>query len=87
MAVITVIAARDMSRVFSDGQHTVMTGSAGAEDLCVIDRCDGSEDVRRVAVLTNIRRLDVCWRFANGVGAIVAIEAVAHDIYMIEVRG
>lgn len=85
VAVITVIAAGDMVRVFSDGCHAVMAGPTGTEHLRVIDHCDRSEHIARVAVLANIRRLNVCCRFADGVGAVVAVEAITHDIDVVKV--
>lgn len=85
MAVITVIAAGDMVRVFSDGCHAVMARSTGTEHLRVIDRCDRGEHIARVAVLANIRRLNVCCRFADRVDAVVAVEAITRDIDVIKV--
>ena len=38
MTVVAVVAARDMCRVFASRDGPVVTGDAGAEHLCVIDR-------------------------------------------------
>ena len=38
MAVVAIVAAGDMRRMFADGDGAVMAGTAGANDLRVVDR-------------------------------------------------
>jgi len=45
MAVIAIIAAGDVGRVFSGRYDAVMTRAAGTNDLCVVDRVSRSPDV------------------------------------------
>ena len=40
MAVVAIVTARDMSRVFASGDRAVVTGDAGADHLRVINRID-----------------------------------------------
>lgn len=40
-----------------------------------------------VAILADIGRLDVCWSLADGLYAVMAAKAVAHDVVMIEIGG
>lgn len=44
------------------------------------------EDVRRVAVLANIRGLDVGGVFAGCVGSVVAADTIACNVHVIEIR-
>lgn len=37
MTIVAIIATCDMRRVLAGGCNTVMTGAAGADDLCVVD--------------------------------------------------
>ncbi len=46
----------------------------------------GREHIRRMAVLTDIGRLNVCLILASCVRAVVAAEAVASNIHVIEIR-
>ncbi len=71
VAVVAVIAAADMCRMLAGRRYTIVTGSARTENLGVIDRKDRYPDVGRMAVLTNVAGLDVSWRLACGVGAVV----------------
>ena len=85
MAVIAIVAGRNMCQMFAGCGRTVMAGSAGAENLRVIDSVGRCEDVGIVAVLADIRRLNVCWALADGVNAIVTTGTIVNDTQMIEV--
>ena len=37
MAVLAVVTARDVCRVFAGRREAIVTGAAGAEYLCVVD--------------------------------------------------
>lgn len=87
VAVIAVVAARYVSRVFAGGGNTVVAGSASTQNLRVIDRNDGNERNRAVAVFANVRRQRVRWGFSGCVRAVMAVAAVTRDAGMVEVRG
>lgn len=87
MTVIAGIAASDVARLLARGRYTVMTGAAGPHDLRVIDSHHRRPEVRGVAVLADVGRLDVCGCLAGRVGAVVAAHAVTCDVRMIECRG
>ncbi len=54
MAVVACVAAGDMCRVLARSKHAVMTAVAGSDYLRVIDGKRRGENIRAVAVLTNI---------------------------------
>ena len=86
MTVVTGVVALDMCRVLAGGAAAVMTGAAGADDLRVVDRKDRCKDIGCVAVLTNIGSEYVLRAFTSGFAAIVAVDAVTGNIYMVEIR-
>lgn len=86
MTIITIIATVQVSRVFAGRGDAIMTGAAGAKDLCVIDGKDGREHVRVMAVFADIAGLNMCRALADRLRAIMAVDAVAGDIHMVEVR-
>ena len=85
VAVIAVIAAGYVRRVFAGRYYAVVTGAAGANDLGMVDGVNRYPDVRRMTVLANIGRLDMRQVLARSVGAIVATGTVARNIYVIEI--
>ncbi len=52
----------------------------------MIDSVGRREDVGVVAVLADIRRLNVRWALADGVNAVVTTGTIIKDIQMIEIR-
>ena len=86
MTVIAVIPARDVRRVLAACNDAVMTGAAGAQYLGVVDRENRRPHIAAVTVFANIARLYVRGALARGFGAVVAAEAVARDVDMIEIR-
>jgi len=85
VAVIAGIAASDMCQSFARGRKTIMARAAGADHLSVIDRHDGCEYVRPMAVLANVRRVHVCRVLAGRFGAVMATKTIAADIDMVKV--
>lgn len=85
MAVIAIVAAGNMRRVFANGRNAIVAGIAGASNLCVIDNVHGHPDVGRMAVFADIRGLYVGRVFARRVGAIMTAGAIASDVHMIEI--
>ena len=87
MTIIAVVVARDVCRVLARRSDAVVTGAAGTKHLCVIDRENRCENIRRVAVLTSVGRQDMLGALSSRFGAVVAADAAARDIHMIEIRG
>ena len=50
MAVITVIAAANMARIFTGGDTAVMAAGAGTDDIHVVDTGSGSPGIETMAV-------------------------------------
>ncbi len=65
---------------------SVMAGSAGSEDMCVVDRSCRIKSEGAVAVFANIARLNMCRALARGSAAIVARNAIAVNTGVIKVR-
>jgi len=86
VAILAVVAAGNVGCILPGRDHAIVTGTAGADHLCVVNRIDRCPDIRIVAILANIRRLDVREIFAGRFDAIVTAEAVSGDADMIEVR-
>jgi len=87
VAVITVITARNMRRMFTGGGNTVVTGATAAQHLGVIDSNCWLPYRRAVAVLANVRCLNMSRAFASCMCAVMAGNAVARDIGVVEIRG
>ncbi len=85
VAVVAIIAARNVCRVFAGGCYAIMTGSAGPDYLRVIDRVSGYPDIRRMAIFTDVAGLDVRCILTGGIGAVVAGDTIAGDIQMIKI--
>ena len=85
MAVFAIIAAGDMSRIFSNCYDAVMAGATRANDLSVVYRIGGYPHIRVVAVFANISRLNVRRVFAGGFNTVVTTGAIAGDADMIEI--
>jgi len=85
MAVVAIIAAGDMGGVFAGRNNAVMTRAASTNNLRMIDRVNRHPDVRCMAVLADIGRLNVCEVLACSVNTIMAAGAISRDVYVIEV--
>jgi len=86
MAVITGIAAVDVGRVFAHGCDTVVARAAGADDLRMVNGKNGREHVGVVAVLAYVCGLNVCLVLAGCLDTVVAIDAVAGNVHVVEIR-
>jgi len=86
VAVIAVIACRDMGRALARGGHAIVTGSAASQHVCMVDRKYGFPDRRTMAIFTNIRCLNVGQALACGIAAVVASDAIADVICVVEYR-
>ncbi len=85
VAVIAIIAAGNVRRIFPGSDRAVMAGTAGTDNLSVVDGVDRCPDNIVVAIFTNIGGLDVRWIFSGGSSAVVASRAACDDAGMIEV--
>ena len=86
VAVVAVVAARDVGRMLPGRRDAVVAGAAGAEDLGVVHGKHGRPDIARMAVLADVGGLHVCRRFASCFGAVVTAETVADDVHVVEIR-
>ena len=74
-----------MRRVLASGGDTVVAAAARADDLGVIDDHHRHKDICGVTVFTHNRRLNVCQAFTGCIRAVMAANAVASDVYVIEI--
>ncbi len=86
MAIVAVITTGDVCRVFASCRVAVMARSAGADHLCVVHNIGWHPDVGGMTVLTHVAGLDMGQRLARRVRSVMAAEAIASDIDMIEIR-
>ena len=74
-----------MGRVLTGRGDAVMTRTAGAQDVRVIDCEHRRKDISVVAVFTAVTGLDVCRVLAGRIHAVVAVNAISSDVQMIEI--
>lgn len=86
VAIIALLARRDMVIGFADGHDTVMAFAAATEDFLMIDIRDMGEIGYTVTGLTNTAGRDVGRRFADRYDAVVTGYAVVYHAGMIEQR-
>jgi len=86
VTIIAGITAGNVRRSLAGRRETVVAGTAGTQHLRMVNRHNRCEYVRRMAVLTNVRCVDVCRILAGCFCAVVATETVAADINVVEVR-
>lgn len=86
MAVITRITARNMGRILASRDGSVVAGSAGTDHIEVIDGVSGRENVRVMAVFTDLGCLYVVDILANGVCTVMTAAAIVENIVVTEDR-
>ena len=86
MAVVAVDTAGDVSGVFADRCDAVMTGTAGPDDLGVIDGKCRDPCVGCMAIFTDNAGLNVVRSLARRIGTVMAARAVTCDVDVVEVR-
>ncbi len=86
MAIVTGIIAGNVGGVFSSSYDAIVTGAATANHLCMVDGKHRHENVTIVAVFANVTSLDVSQVLAQGLDAVVTIDAIAGDTNVIEIR-
>lgn len=87
VAIIAGIASCDMTRIFPGRNKAVMTGTASANDLRVIDRVGRHPNVGVVTVLTNVTGLYMGRILASRIRTVMAVDAVIRDADVVEIRG
>lgn len=84
MTVVAVVTTRNMRRVLPGRSSSVVTGTAGTENLCVVHRNCRLKRESVVAVFANIARLNVYRALARRSGAVVARYTVAINTGVVE---
>ena len=84
VAVIAVFAALNVGRILASRRRTVVAGIAGTQHMQVIDGNGRVPEICTVTVLADVRCRDVRGTFTGCIGAIVATEAVARDVPVID---
>lgn len=84
VAIVAVVAARNVCRVFANCRNAIMTGTAGAEYLGVVHRESRLEADGIVTVFTHIGGLYVHRALARSRYAVVAADAVVNDPVVVE---
>ena len=84
MTVVAGFAALNMCRILAGCGRTIVARVAGTQYVqCVY--CDGRvPEIGTVAVFAHIRRQDMGWSLAGGVGTVVTAETVAGDVRVIK---
>jgi len=85
VTIIAIVTAGDVGRVFASRSNAVMAGAAGTNDLGVVNGKHGHPHIAAVAVFANVAGLNVRGVFAGCVGAVMAAEAVARNVHVIEI--
>lgn len=85
VAIVTVVAARNMASILAGRRNAVMTGAAAAEHLGVVNREGRCKHVGHVAVFAHLACLNVLRVFPGCIGAIVATRAISRDVDMIKI--
>ena len=73
-----------MRRVLASRGDAIVTGTAAAHYVGVVNSQHGLPNRRVVAVLANIRCLNMCKTFAGGIDVVVAAEAAADNVRVVE---
>lgn len=84
MAVVAIGAAAYVRCMFTRRRDAVVAGTAGAQDLGVIDRRRRYEGDGAVAVLANAGCPDVRWALPRRGRAVMAAHAVSSNARMVE---
>lgn len=87
MTVVTIIATRNVRRMFAGRRIAVVAGSAATEDLRMVHGVGWHPDIAVVAVLANVCRLNVSRILADRCDAVVAVDAITNDAGVIKIGG
>ena len=72
--------------MFACRRRAVVTRTASADDLCVVDSIGRSEHVCIVTIFTNVGCLYMRRSLADGINAVVATGTIIDDTKVVEVR-
>ena len=86
VAIVAGIAAREVRWVLTSCNYAIVTGATGADDLGMVDAKHGRKYVGVMAVLANVAGLNMRKVLADGIHAVMAVNAATGDIQMIEIR-
>lgn len=84
MAIVTIIATRNMGRVLAGCDNTIVARAASAQNLCVIDGDNRLKRNRIVTVFANIGGLHVNGTLAGGSRAVVTCHTIINDPQVVE---
>jgi len=87
MAVIAIIAAGDMCRVFANSYHAIMTRAAGPNNLGVVDSKGRDPGIRCMAIFADDAGENMVGVFPRGVSAVVAARTISCDVDVVKVCG
>jgi len=87
VAGIAFLLRDEVTRIFASRGQAVVTRRTRTEYLIVIDGEHGTPGVCRVTVLAQVRREYVLCALAGRIDTVVAAEAVARDVRVVEVGG
>ena len=85
MAIIAIRAGGDVRRILADRGNAVVTGPAGAEHLGMVDSEGRRKDIGRVTVFADVTGLHMGNILADRLNAVMAVDTIASDVYMVEV--
>jgi len=85
MAIIAVVAAGDMRRMFSCSNRAVMARTTSANDLRVINVESRYPRIRRMTVFAHVAGLNVCRVLASRICTVVAARAISRDVHVVKV--
>ena len=85
VAVVAIIATRNMRRMLAGRGHAIMTRTATAQYLCVVDSNRRYPHCHAVAILTDIGSQHMGWILTRRGDAIVAVTAVSGDVGVIKI--
>ena len=85
MTVVAIVAAGKVRWMLADCNNAIMARSASPQDLCVVDNKGRRPYIWIVAILTNIRRKNMCRTLARCFDTVVTAYAIAGDVQVIEI--
>jgi hypothetical protein len=84
VAIVAIVPAADMRRVFADRNGAFMTGRADTDNLRVINRYGRLEKRRAVAIFTDVARQNMILILTDRIYPVMATDAIVGVIRMIK---
>ncbi len=85
MTAIAVGAARDMGGMFARRSNAIVTGAAFTQHLTVVHCESRRPNIRIVAILADVSGLYMRETLASRLNSVVAADAVARNIQVVEI--